>query len=213
MDIKDLIKQSGTQDYVSIFGKSTVPQDSAEYKFVEEVTEILILNDYGVIHGGYNGGMMQAVADTAHRILVEKKLPLERNIAVPQLQHDAANWSRVQAASFTEPARDIFDRLRNVAGNSDVAVVAPLGGDGTLLEVAVIWHENSLAKYTGAKIVPLIILTTDKGTNWRKILEVFIEELDSSHEPLELLDWVYFVSSPLEFKETLRKIRQSNNLL
>lgn len=102
MNTDNLQTKASAKRYVSIFGKSTVDNNSKEYQFTEEVTRHLIENDYGVIHGGYAGGIMQAVADTAYKTLLEKDLPLERNIAVPQVQHDGAGWNRVQCASNRE---------------------------------------------------------------------------------------------------------------
>jgi predicted Rossmann-fold nucleotide-binding protein len=200
MNTDNLQEKAGAKKYVSIFGKSTVDNGSREYQFTEEVTRYLIENDLGVIHGGYAGGIMQAVADTADKILKEKGLPLERNIAVPQIQHDGAGWARVQNASFTVPAEDIYSRLRNVAGHSDIAIIAPLGGDGTMLELTVVWHENVLAKYTGSTVVPVIVLQTENGTDWKKIIETLVIELDNSTNSLEELNWVHFASNLEEFK-------------
>ncbi len=203
MNIDNLQSIANAKKYVSIFGKSTVGRDSREYKFTEEVTGYLIENDFGVIHGGYAGGIMQAVADKAYNVLSEKNLPLERNIAVPQIQHDGAGWGRVENASFTEPSKDIYARLRNVAGHSDIAVLAPRGGDGTMLELTVVWHENVLAKYTGSTIVPIIMMQTEDGTNWRKIAETLVAELDNSTDSIDELDWIYFASNLEEFSKLI----------
>lgn len=204
MNTDDLQQKAQAKKYISIFGKSTVDSNSHEYKLTADVTRYLIENDYGVIHGGYAGGIMQVVADEAHKVLVEKELPLERNIAVPQIQHDGAGWARVENASFTEPASNIFARLRNVAGHSDIAVVAPLGGDGTMLEVTVVWHENVIAKYTGTPIVPLVVLQTAGGTDWKGIMETLVEKLDTSTNSLEEFDWLHFASTLEEFDNIIK---------
>jgi hypothetical protein len=60
MNIKDIQNKGGAKKYFSIFGKSTVANQSREYQFTEEVTKSLIENGFGVIHGGYAGGIMQA---------------------------------------------------------------------------------------------------------------------------------------------------------
>lgn len=200
MNLEQIKKEQSAEKYVSIFGKSTLDSNSKEYNFVEEITEYLIRENHAVIHGGYAGGVMQAVADTAHRLILELGLPQERNIAVPQIQHDGAGWARVDNAHFLQPAGNIYDRLKNVASYSDIAIVAPKGGDGTLLELATVWHENVIAKHTGDSITPLIILSTDDGTDWHKILETFVRELDTSNDSLDELNWLYFVSDFEDFK-------------
>lgn len=206
MNIKDAQNKSGARKYFSIFGKSTVDNQSREYQFTEEVTKFLIEEGFGVIHGGYAGGIMQAVSDTAYQTIMTNGFPLERNIAVPQVQHDATGWDRVQNAFFMEPAKDIYSRLRDVSGHSSVAIVAPLGGDGTMLEFNIVWHENVLAKYTGDTIVPIIILQTENGTDWKSILETLVTRLDNSINSLDEIEWVYFASNINEFNDLVEKL-------
>ena len=196
MDITDVKKQSGAKKFVSVFGKSTVAVDSAEYKLVQSVTKLLIEHDYGVMHGGYAGGTMEAVAEQAYARLTENNLPLERNIAVPQKQHDEAGWPRVSHATFMPASDDVFARLKIIT-DVDVAIVAPVGGDGTLLELATIWHENSISNRS-RKVVPLIILTTNTGTNWKQLLETMNRELDNGKESIHELPWLHFVDTPNE---------------
>jgi predicted Rossmann-fold nucleotide-binding protein len=206
MNIQDIQNKGNARKYFSIFGKSTVANQSREYQFTEEVTKSLIENDFGVIHGGYAGGIMQAVADTAYNTIKENGLPFERNIAVPQVQHDATGWDRVENAFFVEPAKDIYSRLRDVSGHSDIAIVAPLGGDGTMLELNIVWHENVLAKYTGDTVVPIIILQTENGTDWKNILETLVIGLDNSTNSLDEIEWVYFASNINEFNDLVERL-------
>jgi hypothetical protein len=208
MKIEDLKKKSGVKFFASIFGKATINKNSFEYKTIESATEVLINNGYGVIHGGYAGGAMSAVSDTANRLIKEKKLPKELNIGIPQKEHDGL-WSRVNEASFVDVAEDIYMRLKSVS-SGDIALVCPLGGDGTELEENIVFHENvvreGINKYTkekAKKTIPLIFLQTPKGTNWKKIIETKINLLDNDRNNISDYSWLYFVNSIKEFEKLI----------
>lgn len=176
---------------ISIIGKSTVDKNSSEFKLVQELARRLVLSGSGVIHGGYAGGMMEAVSNGAHEAIQEKGLPRELNLGIPEERFDK-DWPRVEGARFSDPSKDIFDRLRLVTAG-DVVVVAPIGGDGTALEVDIVIHENLLAKYSGEKIKPIIFLETENGTPWKEF--VSSRNLLATSEKILEKDWIYFVSS------------------
>ncbi|MCB9809126.1 hypothetical protein H6776_01880 [Candidatus Nomurabacteria bacterium] len=203
-EINTIKKISGTQKFVSFFGKSTVPTESESYQFTEAATRFVLSKEYGVIHGGYAGGCMQAVADSAYTYLQEHQLPQERNIAIPQREHDEVGWDRVANATFTSAARNIFERLELVTGQSQYVCICPRGGDGTLLEIGVLYHTNSLAPYTGDAIVPMIFLQTPDGTDWKKIMQNLTKDLDSSYQSVEEIPWMHFVSSIEELSEIIK---------
>lgn len=213
MNISDIQKRSGARTFISIFGKSTVDPESREYEITAEATRHMLAKGYGVIHGGYAGGIMQAAADAAFEYLSENNLPLERNIAVPQREHDAVGWERVKNATFSDVADNIYERLHMVTGHSDIALVGPLGGDGTLLEAAVFYHVNAIAKYTGDRIVPLVFLDTEGGTEWREIFEFTTKKLDSSAQSLEDIEWIHFVKNLDELDEVIERYERKNELL
>lgn len=190
MHITEIKQKAGAKKFVSIFGKSTVARESTDYTLVQEVVRLLIENDYGVMHGGYAGGIMEAVAEEAFRTIQTHNFPLERNIGVPQKQHDEAGWARVPHAVFTDVSNSVFERLQNIT-NTDIAIVAPLGGDGTLLELATIWHEN-VTSNRSKPIIPIIVLQTEAGTNWKLILETMNRELDNGSNTLTDIPWLHF---------------------
>lgn len=213
--ISELKEKSGAKLYASLLGKSTIPSDSSEYKMIEDVTRCLIENGFGVIHGGYAGGAMAAVSDTANKVIKEKNLHACWNIGVPQSDHDGL-WDRVVEAEFTDVAEDIFQRLK-VVTSGDIAIVCPLGGDGTELEEVIVFHENivrtGLMKYgrESKKITPLIFLQTEDGTNWKKIIEIKMSLLDTSVKNPSEYPWMHFINSLNEFEKLLKELK--NDLL
>ena len=211
MTLGELKKRSQATGFASILGKSTIAKESDEYGFMVEATCHLLEQGFGVIHGGYAGGAMSAASDTACAYIAKHRLAPERNIGIPQRQHDGL-WERVPGAVFTDASDDIYDRLRLVTGG-DIAMVAPLGGDGTELEVATLHHENIIRSTQaetcrGAKPTPMIFLQTATGTDWKKILAMKMDLLATSIKTLEQCPWILFASSMEEFKERLVQARK-----
>ncbi len=207
--INELKQQSGRKVFASVLGKSIINPESEEYKTIEKVTEILFKNGYGVIHGGYAGGAMQAVSDTAQKIITQEQLLPTCNIAVPQVQHDGL-WDRVAEAVFTHASPDIFDRLKIVT-SGEIAVICPLGGDGTELEETIVFHENivkmGMNKYGGHSfsMTPLIFIQTKNGTDWKRLIESKMNILDVSTKNPKEYDWLYFIDSMNEFESVIQK--------
>ena len=212
MTIQEMKKQSGLKYYASVLGKSTIDPQSEEYQIIEQFTEVLLQNGYGIIHGGYAGGAMSATSDTANSYIAKNQLSPLANIGVPQVQHDGL-WARVADASFTETAEDIFQRLKVVTAG-DIAVICPLGGDGTELEETIIFHENvvrmGMNKHGGhnLKMTPLIFFQTKNGTDWRRLMEEKMKILSTSVKDPQDYTWLHFVSSIAEFEQVIKQYAQ-----
>lgn len=88
MNLSELKQKSGASRFASIFGKSTIANNNTLYTDIINITESLLQHNYGVIHGGYSGGTMQAVSDTAHDYITRHQLSPCLNIGIPQKQHD-----------------------------------------------------------------------------------------------------------------------------
>lgn len=208
--INELKQKSGTNKFASVLGKSTIDPSREEYKAIEQFTEVLLKHGYGIIHGGYAGGAMSATSDTANKYIAEHNLSPFLNIGVPQIEHDGL-WDRVTDASFTEVSPDIFHRLK-VVTSGDIAVICPLGGDGTELEETIIFHENvvrtGMNTYGGhtKKMTPLIFFQTQGGTDWKTLIQEKLRILDTSVKNIEEYEWLYFVSSIEEFEMAVQKI-------
>ena len=206
ISLTKLKQQSGASRFAAFFGASSLPSDSDEYRLIERCTESLLAHGYGVLHGGYAGGTMSAVSDTAHEYVTKNSLPPERNIGVPQRQHDGL-WTRVEHAAFTTVAENIFERLSAICA-ADIAIVGPLGGDGTELEQTAIFHENIIRRQInthGGKIpyIPLIFLQTEHGTDWKKLVQTKLELLHVRQKNVSEYPWLYFVNSFEEFEQTI----------
>jgi predicted Rossmann-fold nucleotide-binding protein len=211
-NIQDIQKKSGVQNCASVLGKPTISKEHPVYTFIEDATNILLQNGYGIVHGGYAGGAMSAASDMACQYIEAHHLSKELNIGVPQLQHDGL-WDRVDGAVFTDPAEDIYARLKSIS-TCTIAVVCPLGGDGTELEETIIFHENVIregllvsAPDKAEPLIPLIFLQTHEGTNWRKILETKISLLDTSRKQLEEYSWLHVVESLSAFEELIMRLK------
>lgn len=214
MTISELKQKSGVKLFASVLGKSTISEESEEYRIISRFTEILLENGYGIIHGGYTGGAMSASSDSANRYIEKHKLSKFLNIAVPQKQHDDL-WERVDKAQFTDTAEDIFQRLK-VVTSGDIAIVCPLGGDGTELEETIVFHENVVReeanKYNrhNERITPLIFFQTKDGTDWKHLIETKIKTLDISIKNISEYKWLYFVSSFDEFGKVIKEIKKES---
>lgn len=208
--ITELKEASGASKFASILGKSTIPSNSEEHKAIENFTVILLQNGYGIIHGGYAGGAMSAASDTANKYIKENNLPVSLNIGVPQIQHDGL-WERVTDCSFTEASPDIFQRLQIVT-SGDIAVICPLGGDGTELEETIVFHENivreGMNQYGGhsLKMTPLIFFQTKNGTNWKHLIEEKLKTLCTAVKDIKEYKWLHFVYSTEEFEKLLQEL-------
>lgn len=213
MTIEEMKKQSGADCFASVLGKSTIDPQSEEYKSIEELTRVLLENGYGIIHGGYAGGAMAATSDTAEAYIAKHNLSPFLNIGVPQAQHDGL-WERVSKASFTDAAGDIYQRLK-VVTSGDIAIVCPLGGDGTELEETIIFHENvvrdGMNKYGGynLKMTPLIFFQTKNGTDWKHLIEQKMKTICTSVKEPSEYDWLYFVYSIEEFDDLIKKLKRN----
>lgn len=191
-NIAELKQRSGIQRYASLFGKSVIDSGSSEYAAIKEITRYLIAQGWGVIHGGYVGGAMSAVSEVANELIKEKNLSPYLHIAVPQADHDNY-WTRVEEAMFTNPAEDIFERLRMIT-TSDIAMILPKGGMGTQLELTTVFHENQIKEYLKRPVQPLIFYSTPTGTNWRAIIDAILTNLDMTEQSVGN-NWLYFVDS------------------
>lgn len=177
---------------ISIFGKSTVAETDFDYQVIKKLSKKLVEHKYTCVHGGYAGGIMQAVADGAHEAVVELSLEESRyNIGVPEKRFDE-KWPRVSHAHFTEAADDIFSRLKMIT-DSDVFVVAPAGGDGTFLEADIVIHENTINHLLGKPVKPIIFIEGgDK--KWIHLFNARLQHLDISKRDVSDYSYVHFIS-------------------
>lgn len=194
--LNELRSQSGTLCFVSFFGKSSVPPESPDYQLVERIAQHVIERGAGVIHGGYALGMMEAVSNGARYSIDKKSLPPQRNIGIPQKDHD--HWPRVKTALFSDICTDSLDRLRLVT-QGNIGVVCPIGGDGTFTELAYVFGENAIR----SRKKPLVIIETPTGTQWSRIIQSMVTTLNHEEKTIAEYSWLYITHS---YEETVSTI-------
>jgi hypothetical protein len=206
MTLSELQQQSGVRHFVSVLGKSTIATENPEYQLLASAVQVVLEQDFGVIHGGYAGGTMSAASDTAVAYLRAHALPAERNIGVPQEQHEGV-WERLDGPVFLSPAIDVYDRLRAITAG-DIALIAPLGGDGTDLEITAVIHDN-LEIRDGRKPRPIIFLQTSNGTDWKSLIESKMRCLTTkSFKTFEQCPWILFATSVETFNDAFMRAQK-----
>lgn len=196
---------------ISIFGKSTVEKTEKSYQIIKGLAYQLVKNNHICVHGGYAGGIMEAVSEGAQRAIDENGLCPNLNIGVPELRFDQ-KWARVPEAVFTEPATDIYSRLKMIM-ESELFIVAPSGGDGTLLEADIVIHENLINELLNKPIKPIIFIEGE-DKKWTHLFNSRLENLDISKTSIDDYSWVAFVQySELEsysaiMDRVMKKINQ-----
>lgn len=186
---------------ISIFGKSTVEKSEKSYQIIKELAYQLAKNNCTCIHGGYAGGIMEAVSEGAQKAINNYGLDLNLNIGVPEIRFDK-KWPRVPEAVFTEPAIDIYSRLKKIT-ESDLFIVAPSGGDGTLLEADIVIHENLINELLNKPIKPIIFIEGE-DKKWTHLFNARLRNLDISKTSIYDYPWVLFVQySELENVNTI----------
>lgn len=190
VSIAEIKERSKASYFVSFFGKSTVPEESLDYQLMKRIAAYVVESGAGVIHGGYTGGMMEAVSSGAQEVIERKALSSDLNIGVPHALHDKTHGRRTLKSVFTQAMPDTFDRLRAVV-SGDVAIVCSVGGDGTELEATYLFSENTFAE----KPTPLIYVQTEAGTQWSEIVETKIRVLSHDEKSIADFPWLHIARS------------------
>lgn len=196
------MNQTMNNKTIAIIGKSTVPKDNPSYIFSKELSYQLVKKGYAIRHGGYAGGIMEAVSDGAARAIKESGLDPNLNTGIPEARFDT-DYERTKGEIFLNPSKDICERLNNIILKSDYIVVSPRGGDGTMLELQLAIHENMLGKYTGV-IRPIIVCELPEETEWTSILNTQLKYLDNGIQSIDDCPWITVTKS---LEETLFAIK------
>ncbi len=188
---------------IAIIGKSTLPATSPAYKFSKKLAYELTTHGFYLRHGGYAGGIMQAVSEGASCAIKEGNLSPHLNVGVPEVRFDT-DYKRVANSKFLKASKNITERLNNLILKSDCLIVSPRGGDGTMLELQLAIHENMLGEYTGI-IRPIIICELPGETQWRKILNSQLSLLDNNVSNINNCPWMHTVHSVKDVLEIIVK--------
>ncbi len=141
---------------VAVFGGSSVPQDSEEYRAAYRLGRRLAQAGFAVVTGGYIG-TMEAVSKGAHEAgghvigvpceAIERWRPVGPNPWIHEM------WT----------TRTLLERLKRIMHDTHAAVVLP-GGIGTLTELALYWNQLLVQELSPR---PLIVV----GDGWHRVLK------------------------------------------
>lgn len=140
---------------IGVFGGSQIEPDSPEYHEAYRVGELIALNGFVLINGGYSGTMeasARGAREAGGRVLgVSSRLfdPLAMN---PFIQEEI-------------PTDDLYSTIRELVVRSDGYIVLK-GSHGTLAELAMVWN---LAGVDRQFEKPIVLL----GDFWRPVLQAF----------------------------------------
>lgn len=191
-----LKEESSCSYFAACFGKTVVDPSDISYKTAEEIGEIVIESNLGVLHGGYTG-TMEAVSNGANRA-IDKDITKNKgwNVGVPMKSFDE-RIKRADSKHLT-PAENILDRKRILVDMCDLCVVLPVGGMGTLLEVLEIFHVNQINEKYGGIINPIIFY----GDFWKKLFPELLLMLDMKGQS-QGESFITYVNSSEELKNAL----------
>jgi uncharacterized protein (TIGR00730 family) len=157
---------------VTVFGSARVGEDTGEYRDAHRLGRLLAGDGHEIVSGGY-GGIMEAVSRGAH----EAGGHVVGVTVAPWAQRLAPN----RYLSEERSAETLFERLEALV-ESD-ALIALLGGAGTLGEVALAWNLRQMGLMPSK---PVILV----GQGWRQMVEAFGELLIVNERDLSLLTLV-----------------------
>lgn len=168
---------------VSVFGSATIVPESPEYGRARRLGELLAEAGWVVVTGGF-GGAMAAACQGAHEVGGHTV-----GVTISIWSQPANPW-----VCEEQPLGSYVDRLVRVSTMAD-GYVAVDGGIGTLSELALVW---SLLVTRSIPPRPLVVL----GERWRRVLDVFADELIARREHLGL---VTVVDTPEEAVQVLQR--------
>lgn len=156
----------------AVFGGARKDQNSKEYQDTILIGNLLALKEYRVKSGGYYG-MMEAISKGVSEMNGES------------IGHTCKSFPTTKGNKYlskTEPADDIYDRLRMLIEGTDVFILQR-GGIGTLSELFL-----TLDVVRKMKEKPKIILV---GTFWNDIMKSVSELFNPGDETLYIIinDW------------------------
>lgn len=172
MNKKKLLELSGANKIIACFGKSTVENFSSSYILSKDIGKGLVSEGYAIIHGGYSGGLMEAVSLGAQEAIQKNKLSSLRDLGVPMVDLDN-DWKRTDRTYFVKTCKTLSERLDILINMADAYLILPEGGFGTMLELTYAIHQNELDK----KVQKPIYVMAER---WKVITDMMIQNLEIS---------------------------------
>lgn len=168
---------------VTVFGSSSISQDSEQYQQARRLGRLLGEAGYEVVNGGQRGSMdavARGVSEAGGRCI---------GITIKD-----APWGEPTAwAAEIIRHDDLLIRMRDLLIGSDAWIALP-GQTGTLAEVAVGWVLLSSKLITNRRLILI-------GDRWRRAIDGLSTELDITGDHRSLLT---FVDTPEQAVAMLR---------
>lgn len=199
--ITEFKEKSGASRFAACLGKSTLQKDEIAWKEIEKIADILISENFGIIHGAYAGGAMQAINDGAEKSIKKQNKNNFLNIGVP-FEIFEKEWPRVSYGVFLNPAKTLSERVDNIILNSDIVVVLPKGGFGTLAELIFAFHLNQIQEEVNGQIRPIIFY----GEKWKFLMKEICKNLDLNGQSIGD-KWCFHANSVHDFQEIIKKLK------
>lgn len=153
--------------------------DDKYVKPAQEFGELLATNNFGFVYGGSDRGLMKVVASSVQ----------SNGGKIIGVSMESLKGSRKRDADEMTIAKDLSERKRLLGSKSD-AIVALVGGSGTLDEVTELIEQKKL----GFHNKPIIFLNTD---NFYLGLKTQFEKMDvEGFLPKRLEELVIFADDP-----------------
>ncbi len=187
--------------YIACFGKSTVPKHEASYHIATKIAETLVENGLGLLHGGYSGGLMEAVDTAAVRRARElgSSKPESWAVGLPIACFEEG-WGITEHGTRLTPVLSIEDRLTEFCTRSSGTIVLPYGGLGTMHELL---HVITRAKYFPESRKPLILF----GQHWESSLDAMLGGIESK-DTTRSFPWIKTVTTIDECMSAIQDMAQ-----
>ncbi len=182
---------------VVIFGSARVRSDDIIYTEVFELARLVGEAGFDIVTGG-GPGVMEA-ANLGHRVGTpgsdNKAMSIGLNIRLPMEQHNNPHLDLVENHDRFSTRLDEFMILSNIV------VIAPAGGIGTLLEFFYTWQ---LIQVHHVKKMPIVLI----GDMWQGLIDwIKKEPLAKNYLNQEDMDSVIIVKN---CKEAFQIIKETN---
>jgi len=179
-----------------IYCASSPLVDKKYFDAAEEITQILVEENYTIIYGGGSQGLMGAVAD--------KALALNGDIigVIPEFMKEV-EWDHPEVKPMII-TKDMAERKERFLEGTDVIIALP-GGCGTLEEIS----EAISLKKLSQIVMPIIIFNQDGFYDHLiKLFDTFISQkfMGANHTDLFIV-----VNKVSEFRTALRDAKPTHN--
>ncbi len=162
---------------MSVFGSSSTPPNSDEWREAETLGALLAKEGYAVATGGYGGSMAavsQGAAKAGGHVI---------GVTAPDVFKSRSGANAHVSEEVKAP--HLLERIHLLTELSAAAIALP-GSLGTLTEVMVAWNLAYVAPFAEVEAKPLIAV----GERWTKIIPFLAAELEAGEDLIRIVGTV-----------------------